>query len=229
MSEYEVDTIVIGAGAVGLAIAESLCSSGKEVIVIESEDNFGKLTSSRKSGVIHAGIYYKENSLKSKFCVEGNRLLYNYCRINSIPFENTKKLLVASSNDQIAIIDKIKTNAEKNGVTGIKKISRKEVKNLEPLINCKEALLVPSSGIIDSIAYMRSLVGKIEDKGGILAFNSKLIKCLSKKDKFVLHISDQEETLIECKQLINSAGLFASEVASKIQVLDKKFVPSIGF
>ena len=86
MSEYEVDTFVIGAGAVGLAIAESLCSLGKEVIVIESEDNFGKLTSSRNSGVIHAGIYYKENSLKSKFCVEGNRLLYNYCRINCIPF-----------------------------------------------------------------------------------------------------------------------------------------------
>ena len=79
MSDYKVDTIVIGAGAVGLAIAEILCRSGREVVVLESEDDFGKITSSRNSGVIHAGIYYAKNSLKSKFCVEGNRLLYDYC------------------------------------------------------------------------------------------------------------------------------------------------------
>ena len=107
MSDYKVDTIVIGAGAVGLAIAEILSRFGKEVIVLESEDDFGKITSSRNSGVIHAGIYYLENSLKAKFCVEGNKLLYDYCQKNNIPFENTKKLLVASSNSQIEIIDEI--------------------------------------------------------------------------------------------------------------------------
>ena len=80
MSDYKVETIVIGAGAVGLAIAETLINSGREVILIEAEDDFGKITSSRNSGVIHAGVYYSENSLKSKFCVEGNKLLYNYCK-----------------------------------------------------------------------------------------------------------------------------------------------------
>ena len=113
MSDYKVDTIVIGAGAVGLAIAEILSRSSREVIVLESEDDFGKITSSRNSGVIHAGIYYLENSLKSKFCVEGNKLLYSYCQKNSIPFENTKKLLVASSNNQIAIIDEIQKKQKK--------------------------------------------------------------------------------------------------------------------
>ena len=185
MSDYKVDTIVIGAGAVGLAIAEILSRSSREVIVLESEDNFGKITSSRNSGVIHAGIYYSENSLKAKFCVEGNKLLYDYCQKNNIPFENTKKLLVASSNDQIAIIDEIQNNAEKNGVTGITNITEKEVKNIEPLIFCKEALLIPSSGIIDAMSYMRSLVGKIEDSGGMLAFNSKLMKCEIKNHKFI--------------------------------------------
>ena len=225
MSDYKVDIIVIGAGAVGLAIAEILSKSGREVIVLESEDNFGKITSSRNSGVIHAGIYYSENSLKSKFCVEGNRLLYDYCSQNNIPFENTKKLLVASSEDQIAIIDEIKKKAEKNGVTGITKITKKEVNNIEPLISCEEALLIPSSGIIDAIAYMRSLVGRIEDAGGMLAFNSKLIKCEIRNNKFILHVSGQEETLIESTQLINSAGLFATEVALKIDGLDHKFIP----
>ena len=225
MSNYKVDIIVIGAGAVGLAIAEILSKSGREVIVLESEDNFGKITSSRNSGVIHAGIYYSENSLKSKFCVEGNRLLYDYCSQNNIPFENTKKLLVASSEDQIAIIDEIKKKAEKNGVTGITKITKKEVNNIEPLISCEEALLIPSSGIIDAIAYMRSLVGKIEDAGGMLAYNSKLIKCELKNNRFILHVSGQEEILIECNQLINAAGLFASNVADKIYGLEKKFIP----
>ena len=229
MTEYKVDTIIVGAGVVGLAIAEILSSSGREVIVLESEGNFGKITSSRNSGVIHAGIYYTENSLKSKFCVEGNKLLYDYCLQNNIPFENTKKLLVASSTDQIAIIDKIQNKAENNGVTGIRKITKQEAKKIEPLIFCEEALLIPSSGIIDAVAYMRSLVGKIEDAGGMLAFNSKLIKCEIKNNKFILHVSGQEETLIESAQLINSAGLFAPDVAEKISGLDKKFIPKIFY
>ena len=93
MSNYKVDTVVIGAGAVGLAVAENLSKSGREVLVLESEDDFGKITSSRNSGVIHAGIYYPDNSLKSKFCVEGNKLLYNYCKKNHVPYENTEKLI----------------------------------------------------------------------------------------------------------------------------------------
>ena len=225
MSDYKVDTVIIGAGVVGLAIAEILCRFGKEVIVLESEDDFGRITSSRNSGVIHAGIYYLENSLKSKFCVEGNKLLYEYCQKNNIPFENTKKLLVASSNDQIEIIDEIQNKAEKNGVQGIRRITKQEVKNIEPLIFCEEALLIPSSGIIDAVAYMRSLVGKIEDSGGMLAYNSKLIKCELKNNRFTLYVSGQEETVIECNQLINSSGLFASDVANKIDGLEKKLVP----
>ena len=229
MSDYKVDTIVIGAGAVGLAIAESLSKSGKEVIIIESEDNFGKVTSSRNSGVIHAGIYYPENSLKAKLCVEGNKLLYSYCQKNNIPFANTKKLLVASSSSQISIIDRIQKQAEKNGVRGIRKITKQEVRKIEPLIFCQEALLVPSSGIIDSIAYMRSLVGKIEECGGMIAFNSKVIKSSFINNKFIVQVSGKEDTSIKCNQLINSAGLFASQVASKIEGLEKKFIPKTFF
>tara|TARA_B100001123_G_scaffold333854_1_gene376883 strand:+ start:1784 stop:2893 length:1110 start_codon:yes stop_codon:yes gene_type:complete len=229
MSDYKVDTIIIGAGAVGLAIAECLSKSGREVIVLESEDDFGKITSSRNSGVIHAGIYYNENSLKSKFCVKGNELLYDYCSKNNIPFENTKKLLIASSNEQISIINDIKNKAEKNGVKGIKNITKKEVINLEPLIFCKEALLIPSSGIIDPISYMRSLVGKIEDSGGMLAFNSKLINCEIKNNKFVLYVSGKDNISIQCNSLINSAGLFATDVSSKIEGLSKKFIPQIFY
>ena len=174
MSDYKVDTVVIGAGVVGLAIAESFSKSRREILILESEDNFGRITSSRNSGVIHAGIYYPANSLKSKLCVEGNYLLYEYCQKNNIPHKNTKKLIVASTINQTAIIDKIKIQAEKNGVQGVVKITKNQVSKLEPSICCEEALMVPSSGIIDPISFMRSLVGRIENSGNMIAYRSNV-------------------------------------------------------
>ena len=108
MQEFKTKTIIVGAGAVGLAVARELSLKKMETIIIEEMGEFGTLTSSRNSGVIHAGIYYKTNSLKSKFCVEGNNLLYEYAKQFNIPHKNTKKILVASSEDQINEIDRIK-------------------------------------------------------------------------------------------------------------------------
>ena len=225
MSDFSVDTVVIGAGVVGLAIANELSKQNREVLVVEAEEDFGQITSSRNSGVIHAGIYYPENSNKSKFCVLGNRLLYDYCKKYYVPYLNTKKILVASSLDQITVIDQIKNQAEKNGVENIKKISKTEVKNLEPLIFCEEALLIPSSGIIDVVSFMRSLVGQIEDSGGMIAYKSQLKKINFDGKKFILNVVNEDDIIIESKKLINSAGLFASEVANKIVELKKEFVP----
>ena len=229
MTDFEVDTVIIGAGVIGLAIANELSSQKKEVLIIESEDDFGKNTSSRNSGVIHAGIYYKENSLKSRLCILGNKLLYEFCKVNHVPYLNTKKLLVASSHKQVSIIDNIKSQAEKNGVEGIKKISKKESLKLEPLISCEEALLVPSSGVIDTVSFMRSLVGMIQDKGNMLAFRSEVKKINFDGKKFKISINDANETSIECNNLINSAGLHASEVSKKIEELDKNLIPKIFF
>ena len=225
MTDFSVETVVIGAGVVGLAIAQELSRKSEEVLIIETEDDFGKITSSRNSGVIHAGIYYPKNSLKSKFCVLGNRLLYDYCKKNHIPFLNTKKLLVASSIDQIKIIDQIKNQAEENGVEGIKKISKTEASNLEPLIHCEEALLVSSSGIVDVVSLMRSLVGRIQDSGSMIAYKSEIKKINFDGNKFSLSVNNDSEITIECKKLINSAGLFASEVANTIEELKKEFIP----
>tara|TARA_Y100000590_G_scaffold426900_1_gene536523 strand:+ start:1322 stop:2431 length:1110 start_codon:yes stop_codon:yes gene_type:complete len=226
MSNYDVDIVVIGAGAVGLAISEALSALGREVIVLEAENNYGQITSSRNSGVIHAGIYYKKNSLKSKFCVEGNQLIYQYCKKNNVPYENTKKILVASSEDQIKVINDIKQKAKENGVKNIQKLSQYQINKIEPDIYCKEALFVPSSGIIDVVAYMRSLVGKIEDTGGMIAYNSKLVECEIENKNFVLSVLGKEKTIIRCKQLINCAGLYASEVAKKIKGLKNNLIPN---
>ena len=225
MTDFSVDTVIIGAGVVGLAIASELSKKGKNLLIIEAEDNFGKITSSRNSGVIHAGIYYPENSLKSKFCVSGNKLLYEYCNKYSIPHANTKKLVVASSQDQISIIDQIKHQAEINGVENITKISKEKVLKLEPLISCEEALLIPSSGIIDATSFMRSLVGQIEDSGGMIAYKSKLNNIEIEDKKFKLNVKNENETIIQCNELINSAGIFAAEVTKKINNFKKELIP----
>ena len=231
MADFTTDIAIIGAGVVGLAIAKTLAEQGKEVLVLEELPEFGKITSSRNSGVIHAGIYYPENSLKAKLCIEGNSLLYDYCKKFSIPHKNTKKILVASSEDQVKTIDNIKIQAEKNGVKNIEKISNTKVSFLEPLITCKEALLVPSSGIIDSYSFMSSLEGQIKDLQGMISYNSKVSKINFDGNFFTLQIHDQENNLtsIECKYLINSAGLNASKIANSIEGLNKKFIPKTYF
>ena len=232
MADFSSDIVIIGAGVIGLAIAKTLSEEGKEVLVLEELPEFGKITSSRNSGVIHAGIYYPENSLKTKMCVEGNKLLYDYCNKFSIPHKNTKKILVASSDEQIKIIDNIKMQAEKNGVQNIEKISKSKVSTLEPLITCSEALLIPSSGIIDSYSFMNSLEGQIKDSQGMVSYNSKVSKINFDGKSFTLQVWDQEDnnfTSIDCKQLVNSAGLYASTIVNSIEELDKKFIPQTYF
>ena len=232
MTDFRVENVIIGAGVVGLALGYHLSKKNKEILILEKENDFGKITSSRNSGVIHAGLYYPKDSLKRKFCVLGNQLVYEYCKKNHIPHINTKKLIVASSNDQIEIIENLKKQAEINEVEGVKNISQNEVKKIEPLIYCEEALLVPSSGIVDPIVYMRSLVGKIENTGNMIAYKSNIKKINYDGNNFNLLIQNtdnKEETIIKCKTLINSAGLYASDIANNIEELKKEFIPKTFF
>ena len=231
MTDFSVETVVIGAGVVGLAISRELSNINGEILVLESEKDFGQLTSSRNSGVIHAGIYYPENSLKSKFCIEGNILLYEYCKKYNIPRRNTKKILVASSLEQVQIIDQIKINAEKNGVRNIKKLTKSQTLQLEPLIRCEESLLVPSSGIVDAVSFMRSLEGQILDSGNMISYQSLVSKINFDGKIFTLRVLDNnnQETTIKCRNLINSTGLYATDIANKIEGLKKEFVPKAFF
>jgi len=231
MTDFSVETVVIGAGVVGLAISRELSNINGEILVLESEKDFGQLTSSRNSGVIHAGIYYPENSLKSKFCIEGNILLYEYCKKYNIPHRNTKKILVASSSEQIQIIDQIKNNAEKNGVRNIKKLTKSQTLQLEPLIRCEESLLVPSSGIVDAVSFMRSLEGQILDSGNMISYQSLVSKINFDGKIFTIRVLDNnnQETIIKCRNLINSTGLYATDIANKIEGLKKEFVPKAFF
>ena len=119
MDKFITNTVVIGAGVVGLAIAKEISAKNKEVLVLEKEEKIGQITSSRNSGVIHAGMYYQSNSFKSKFCVEGNQLIYAYAKKFNVPFINTKKIIIANNETQMDQVLEIKNQAELNGVENL--------------------------------------------------------------------------------------------------------------
>ena len=189
MSNNFVDVLVIGGGVVGLAIAKTFAAERRDVLVVERENTFGSVTSSRNSGVIHAGVYYDQNSLKAKFCAPGNKRIYEYCNKFKIPHVNTGKFIVACSKDEIPKLNEIYEKAGDNGVEGIEKVTGDYVSQVEPLVECVEALFVPSSGIVDQTSLMRSYLGELELSGSI-AYNSKFIKSELKNNVCLLYTSD---------------------------------------
>ena len=182
----KVECVVIGAGVIGLAVARRLAQAGREVIVLEAAEGIGTVTSSRNSEVIHAGIYYPAGSLMARMCVSGKRALYEYCRDHGIPHRNCGKLIVATTPKETEKLQSIRAHAEANGVTDMQTLSGDAARALEPALNCDAALLSPSTGIIDSHAYMLALRGDAEAAGAAFAFHTPLLRARALADRIEL-------------------------------------------
>ena len=228
-----VDCVVIGAGVVGLAVAREMALQGRETILLERENAFGTISSARNSEVIHAGIYYPKGSLKAKLCVEGNRMLYEYCRTHQVATQAYGKLIVASDDSQLNDLQAILYKAQNNQVPDIRIIPGEEAKALEPQLHCSAAILSASTGIVDSHGYMLSLLGGFEDAGGMVAYQSPLIRAkalgANAENGFALEIGGADGMQIQTKLLINSAGLSAPSIAQKIEGLSSAQVPKAYF
>jgi L-2-hydroxyglutarate oxidase LhgO len=236
-----VDCVVVGAGVIGLAIAREMALQGRETILLEREKAFGTISSARNSEVIHAGIYYPKDSLKAKLCVEGNQLLYEYCRSHQVATQRYGKLIVATDESQMHDLQALLYKAQNNAVPEIRMISGEEAKALEPQLQCTAALLSASTGIVDSHAYMLSLLGGFEDAGGMVAYQSPLISAKpigsQAQNGFELTIgageSDDEgvsqSMQVSTKLLINCAGMSTPAVAQKIAGLQASDIPKAYF
>lgn len=218
--------MVIGAGAVGLAIAAKMAEK-YEVIVIESGELIGSGVSSRSSEVIHAGIYYQPNSLKAKLCLEGSKLLYSYCESRAIFNDRCGKLIVACDTGEVKRLHEIKTNAEASGVSHLSIINVPELNYLEPQLSALAALHSPNTGIFDSHQYMLSMQGDLERCNGIVVFNSRVSSVLPFSGGFKLKINDSENPDIATRLLINAAGLGANQVAHNIQGFSHANIPKL--
>ena len=228
----QVDCVVIGAGVVGLAVAREMALQGHETILLEREGSFGTISSARNSEVIHAGIYYPKDSLKAKLCVEGNRLLYEYCRSHQVATQRYGKLIVADES-QINDLQALLYKAQNNNVPEIKLISGDEAKQLEPKLKCSAAILSASTGIVDSHGYMLSLLGGFEDAGGMIAYHAPLVSAKpigqAAEGGFELEIGGPDGMKLQTKLLINCAGMSAPAVAQKIEGLSNDQIPKAYF
>ena len=224
-----VDTVVIGAGVVGLAVARALAMAGHEVLILEAENAFGTVTSARNSEVIHAGLYYPTGSLRARLCVRGKLLLYAHCASHGVPHRRCGKLIVATQQDELAALDRLQATAAANGVPDLQALSAGQARALEPALACVGALLSPSTGIIDSHALMLSLLGDAERAGAMLALCAPVhsVRLTPQGIELTVGGSDpgQADTRLRARQVVNSAGLNAPALARRIDGLAPDAVP----
>ncbi|WP_417513481.1 NAD(P)/FAD-dependent oxidoreductase [Marinobacter sp.] len=208
----EVDTLVIGAGVVGLAVARTLSKSGREVIVLEAASRFGEGISSRNSEVIHAGIYYPQNSLKARLCVEGRRKLYDYCATHKVGHRKCGKWIIATSNAQNRLLEGIQSQAADNGIS-LTLAGGEDVARELPGVRVTAGLWSPETGILDTHGLMLALLGELEDAGGSLVLRSPVESVESAADGHLLQVAGATPCRIKVRNLVNAAGLGAVPLA----------------
>ncbi len=210
----DVETIVIGAGVVGLAIARELALRGQDVMVLEQHDIIGSETSSRNSEVIHAGIYYPPGSLRAKLCVEGKKRLYAFCAENGVDHQPITKLLVATAKSQLPKLKGFMETAARNGVDDLQPLTGAEARKLEPEVSCVAALLSPSTGVIDSHGFMLALQGHAETNGAQVVLNTPVERLgITPAGLYAVVTGGEAAATITAKRLVVSAGLHASKIA----------------
>lgn len=228
MEQFEVECLVIGAGVVGLAVARALAMQGRDVWLIEQESQVGMQTSSRNSEVIHAGIYYPQGSLKAELCVEGRRLLYSYCNAKKIPFKRCGKLIVAKDPSQITDLKRIEQHALANGVNDLKFLDKAGVQQIEPSLDVAAALLSPSTGILDSHAYMQQLLADFQSASGQLVVNTRLSVSSVDQGGVTFNLQGQGAQLT-AKYCVNAAGLNAIGLFKEIEGFPQACLPLASY
>ncbi len=208
----QANIVIIGGGVIGCAIARALSKTYSDVFVLEALPKLGMLTSTRNSGVIHSGIYYTQGSLKAKLCVRGNVLTYEFCKAHGVPFRNCGKIVVAPSQDSHGL-ETLKKNGEANGVEGLRIIDRAAFRKREPHIEGHAALEVPSTGILSSEDLVKAFARVATDQGAYIVTNAKVEKLEPTAAGVRVESSVGE---IEARCLINSAGLYADEIAAML-------------
>ena len=203
-----VDAVVIGAGVVGLAVARALALAGREVLILEAAGAIGTETSSRNSEVIHAGIYYPQDSLKARLCVQGRQKLYDFCETRGVPHKRLGKLIVATEPGQDVKLAAIEAAARACGVDDLRRISADEARALEPSLSCVAALISPSTGIVDSHAYMLALQGEAEAQGASVAIRTRVTGGAAMDDGLIVETLDENGGRLDllARTVINAAG-----------------------
>ena len=208
----DVETVVVGAGVVGLATARAAALAGEEVVVLERNAAFGEETSSRSSEVIHAGLYYPAGSLKAEACVAGKAMLYRYCADHGVAHARLGKLVVASDEAERERLASIAASARANGVDDVRVLDRREAVAREPALDVTGALHSPSTGIVDSHGLMLALLGELEDAGGSVATRAPVERVEPTDGGIRVTTGGADAMELTARRVIVAAGLGTTDI-----------------
>ncbi|MEA2975379.1 MAG: hypothetical protein QOF19_899 [Alphaproteobacteria bacterium] len=219
--------LVVGAGVIGLAAARAAALAGHDVIVAEVADAIGTGISSRNSEVIHAGMYYSTGSLRARHCTRGRRMLYDYCASHGVPHRKCGKLIVATDAAEAKKVESIHAQGLNNECEGLTFLDGAEARALEPALSCIGALLSTETGIIDTHAYMLALRGDLEDRGGMIAFNTRVEELTRRSQGWRVHFSGKDTGTLEVDAVVNASGLGAQILARRVEGYPEEQVPPL--
>lgn len=223
------DCAVIGGGVVGLAIARKLALLGRQVVLFEAEKSTGLHTSSRNSEVMHAGIHYPTGSLKARLCVQGRRMMAEYCQTRGLAWNPIGKIVVAVEEQEVAQLEHIAAQGAANGVDDLRWLSAAQVRELEPAVACQCGLASPSTGLVDSHGFMRSLAADATAAGADVVLASPVVGGAVTGEGIALDVGGSDASRFLFRTVVNSAGFSAPAVARTLQGLDPKTIPTAHF
>jgi glycerol-3-phosphate dehydrogenase len=209
----QANVVIIGGGVVGCAIARALSTRWTDVFVLEALPKICMGASSRNSGVIHSGLYYPPGSLKARHCFRGNRLTYEFCAAHGVPHRRTGKLVVASSHAEAEELAALMKNGEANGVENMRIIDRAAIRAREPHVEGFQAIEIPSTGIVGSEELVKAYARIAAGQGAHIVVHAKVERLEPLRDSIRVTSTAGE---IETRCLVNSAGLFADEIAGML-------------
>ena len=227
----DAETIVIGAGAVGLAIAKAIAAKGQHVLVVDRQGRAGSEVSQRSSEVVHAGLYYPQGSLKARLCREGQGLFYAFAAEGGVAVKRYGKLLVATEDAEIERLAAIETGARANGVSDLLRLTGREAKAIEPAIECRAALLSPSTGVMDSASFVSALEGAATAHGAEVIFNATVTAISHEHDRrFSLGIECAgTNSALSSRSLVIAGGLGSTALGRHIRYRAGYTVPQTYF
>jgi len=225
-SPVDIDTVVVGAGVVGLSVARERVRAGRGVFVLEAAERPGEGISSRNSGVVHAGLYYPPGSLKARLCLRGRDLLYAFAARRGLPHARCGKLVVATSEAGIPALRALQQRAQANGVT-VHWRDGAEATRLEPALRCAAALESPDSGVVDVPELVMALVGEAEQGDSRVLCEVTVTRIVPEGDAFSVHTARGE--VLRCREVVNAAGLQATHVAASIDGFPADLIPRVHY